>query len=163
MSRAVNFYGSGRYDLNGQSILTVSQHVVLGLVSGATGRLNIDSAGKPGAVFVVSAVDSATALTVGSAGSGVFNQFAGSATLKSFNSATPALVVGATSNGSGFVGISGGTFAVGAGGTAGSVIIGDSGSGGYAQSGGKVTFGGSSATAQAAAGRYRSRATAARL
>jgi hypothetical protein len=139
---AVNFYGSGRYDLNGQSILTVSQHVVLGLVSGATGRLNIDSAGKPGAVFVVSAADSATALTVGSAGSGVFNQFAGSATLKSFNSATPALVVGATSNGSGFVGISGGTFAIGAGGTAGSVIIGDSGSGGYAQSGGKVTFGG---------------------
>ena len=115
-------------------LLTVSRHAVLGVVSGAIGRLNIDSAGKPGAVFVVSAADSATALTVGSAGSGAFNQFAGSATLKSFNSATPALVVEATSNGSGFVGISGGTFAVVAGGTAGPVIIGNSGSGGYAQS-----------------------------
>jgi hypothetical protein len=111
--------GSGLYDLDGQSTLTISQHVVLGVVSGTIGTLNIDSAGKPGAIFIVSATDSATALTVGSAGSGVFNQFAGSATLKSFNSATPALDVGATSSGSGFVAISGGTFAVVAGSTGG--------------------------------------------
>ena len=139
------FYGDGRYNLDGLGSLTVAQHVVLGVVSGTFGELNIDSAGKPGAVFIVSAADSATALTVGSAGSGAFNQFAGSATLKSFNGATPALVVGATSNGSGFVGISGGTLAVVAGspgGTAGPVIIGDSGSGSYEQVGGKVTFGG---------------------
>ena len=136
------FYGDGRYNLDGLGSLMVAQHVVLGVVSGTFGELNIDSAGKPGAVFIVSAADSATALTVGSAGSGAFNQFAGSATLKSFNSATPALVVGATSNGSGFVGISGGTLAVVAGGTAGPVIIGDSGSGSYEQVGGKVTFGG---------------------
>ena len=129
--------GSGLYDLDGQSTLTVSQHVVLGVVSSTIGTLNIDSAGKPGAIFIVSATDSATALTVGSAGSGAFNQFAGSATLKSFNSATPALDVGTTSNGSGFVGISGGTLAVVAGstgGTAGPVIIGNSGSGGYSKS-----------------------------
>lgn len=86
------FYGDGRYNLDGLGSLTVAQHVVLGVVSGTFGELNINSAGKPGAVFIVSAADSATALTVGSAGSGAFNQFAGSATLKSFNSATPALV-----------------------------------------------------------------------
>ena len=58
----------------------------------------------------------AASLTVGSAGSGIYNQIAGSATLKSLNSATPALEIGAAATGSGFVGISGGTFAGGGGG-----------------------------------------------
>ena len=71
------FYGDGRYNLDGLGSLTVAQHVVLGVVSGTFGELNINSAGKPGAVFIVSAADSATALTIGGAGSGAFNQFAG--------------------------------------------------------------------------------------
>jgi hypothetical protein len=124
-------------------MLTVSQHVELGVLSGTIGKLNIDSAGT-GAVVIVSATDSATALTIGSGGSGRFNQYGGSVTLIGSGSA-PVLDIAAQTSGDGIYNMSGGTLAVIAGGSAGSagpVIVGDLRSGDFNQTSGQVTFGG---------------------
>jgi hypothetical protein len=129
-------------DVAGSSTLTVTNNLQIGVKAGAVGTVNFDNDDTPDAQLTINAVDGASDLVVGVAGTGTFSAVAGTIALSNTTGAAAALVLGSQqgSNGSFYMGgklTTSGTPASNA-----DVIVGDQGKGTFKQSDGQATFGG---------------------